>query len=281
MNKPIIALLYDFDKTLSPRDMQEYGFIEGIGMTPEAFWGKCEEMSKRAEVDSILAYMYNMLREAEGKMLLARSTFNRLGESVELFPGVQSWFTRINAYAAARGAAAEHYILSSGLKEIIEGVSIAHEFKKIYAAEFFYNDRGVPVWPAMAVNYTSKTQFLYRINKGVLDPTDHSRLNEYIPENEKRIPFGNMIYFGDGMTDVPCMKLVRSGGGHSVAVYRENREQAVKLLRQKRVDYIFPADYSEGSALEVSVKKMIDSIICQNLLAAEHSAQMQENDCCD
>lgn len=153
--------------------------------------------------------------------------------------------------------------------------------KKIYAAEFFYNDRGVPVWPAMAVNYTSKTQFLYRINKGVLDPTEHSRLNEYIPEDEKRVPFGNMIYLGDGMTDVPCMKLVRNGGGHSIAVYCEKREQAVKLLRQKRVDYIFPADYSEGSLLEESVKQIIDSIVCQNLLAAKHKTQMQKNNCRD
>lgn len=162
-----------------------------------------------------------------GKKLLNRNEFTKLGESVEPFSGVRTWFDRVNRYADSLGLQLEHYIISSGLKEIIEGTPIAKEFKAIYAAEFFYDEQNVPVWPAMAVNYTSKTQFLFRINKGVLDVTDHASLNEFTPENHRRIPFGNMIYIGDGFTDVPCMKLVKVNGGHSIAVYSDKKKQLV------------------------------------------------------
>lgn len=184
---------------------------------------------------------------------------------------MESWFSRVNAYAKKLGLTAEHYIISSGLKEIIEGTSIAKEFKEIYAAEFWYNERGVPVWPAMAVNYTSKTQFLFRINKGVLDAADHVTLNEFTPYSERRVPFENMVYFGDGYTDVPCMRIVNEKGGCSVAVYTDGSEApAQKLLLDGRVNYALHADYSRGSELERAVFCVLDKIAAQNAAQAIH-----------
>lgn len=260
MTKPIAAIMYDFDKTLSTKDMQEYAFIPGIGMTAESFWNECNRLTKENNMDQILSYMYVMLTEARGKKLLNRQEFNKLGESVELFPGVTTWFDRINAYGESIGVKVEHYIISSGIKEIIEGTQIAKHFKEIYAAEFLYDEDNVPVWPAMAVNYTSKTQFLFRINKGVLDVTAHRELNEYTPEEERRIPFSNMIYIGDGFTDVPCMKLVKVNGGHSVAVYSDEDDSARDIMKQGRVDYLALADYTKGSKIENTVFAILDEI---------------------
>ncbi len=260
MTKPIAAIMYDFDKTLSTKDMQEYAFIPGIGMTPDEFWGECNRLTKGNSMDQILSYMYVMLREARGKKLLNRAEFNKLGESVELFEGVADWFERINAYGEGIGVEVEHYIISSGVKEIIEGTPIAKYFKKIYAAEFLYDEDGVPVWPAMAVNYTSKTQFLFRINKGVLDVTEHKELNTYTKEEERRVPFSNMIYIGDGFTDVPCMKLVKVNGGHAVAVYSSDDDTAHKIMEQGRVDYKAKADYRKGEKLEETVFSILDLI---------------------
>ncbi len=260
MAKPTAAIMYDFDKTLSTKDMQEYAFIPGIGMTAESFWCECNRLTKENSMDQILSYMYVMLTEARGKKLLNRQEFNKLGESVELFPGVMTWFNRVNEYAEKIGVQVEHYIISSGIKEIIEGTPIAKYFKEIYAAEFLYDEQNVPVWPAMAVNYTSKTQFLFRINKGVLDVTEHRELNEYTPEEERRIPFSNMIYIGDGFTDVPCMKLVKLNGGHSIAVYSHDDDSAREIMNQGRVDYLAKADYSPGSKIENTVFAILDEI---------------------
>ncbi len=266
----VAAILYDFDKTLSTKDMQEYAFIPGIGMTADEFWAKCDILTKKHNMDQILSYMYVMLNDARGKKLLNRDEFKKLGESVELFPGVDSWFERVNSYAENLGIEVEHYVISSGLKEIIEGTPIAKYFKKVYAAEFMYDESGVPVWPAMAVNYTSKTQFLFRINKGVLDVTDHAELNEYTPENERRIPFRNMIYIGDGFTDVPCMKLVKVNGGHSIAVYSNKKNTALNIMRQGRVDFIAKADYRENEKLEETVFRTLDLIKAKNVTEEMH-----------
>ena len=273
MTKPIVAIMYDFDKTLSTKDMQEYAFIPGIGMTAEEFWGECNRLTKENNMDQILSYMYVMIKEARGKKLLNRTEFNKLGESVELFSGVADWFERVNAYGASIGVAVEHYIISSGIKEIIEGTPIAKYFKEIYAAEFLYDDDGVPVWPAMAVNYTSKTQFLFRINKGVLDVTEHKELNTYTAEEERRVPFSNMIYIGDGFTDVPCMKLVKVNGGHSIAVYSSDDDTAHDIMKQGRVDYMAKTDYREGEKLEGTVFAILD------LIKANHTTtQIKLND---
>ena len=273
--KPIAAILYDFDKTLSTKDMQEYAFIPGIGMTAESFWKACNDLTEQHNMDQILAYMYVMLTEARGKKLLNRSEFTKLGESVELCPGVDTWFDRVNAYGESLGLSVEHYVISSGLKEIIEGTPIARCFKAVYAAEFLYDEDSVPVWPAMAVNYTSKTQFLFRINKGVLDVTDHKSLNKFTPEENRRIPFGNMIYIGDGYTDVPCMKLVKVNGGHSVAVYSDKTETAMEMLEQGRVDFTAPNDYREGGKLEHDVFTVLDLIKAKNAVYRLHRKQTE------
>ena len=269
--KPVAALLYDFDKTLSPKNMQEYAFIPEIGLDAAEFWKRCEDAASRHRMDRILAYMMVMVQEAEGKMLLTRGVFSALGRSVALFPGVDSWFSRVNAYADSLGLKAEHYILSSGLREIIEGTPIAAEFRRIYAAGFCYNEKNVPVWPAMAVNYTSKTQFLFRINKGVEDMLEHDALNEFAPEDSRPVPFRNMIYFGDGPTDVPCMKLVREKGGHSVVVYQSgSRETADRMLRDGRADYALQADYREGKTLEQTVFAVLRHIAAADETVALH-----------
>jgi 2-hydroxy-3-keto-5-methylthiopentenyl-1-phosphate phosphatase len=229
-------------------------------MNSEDFWKKSKQNMMDHNMDQILAYMLTMKQEAEGKMLLTRDVFKELGKSVKLFDGVKSWFKRVNQYGEKLGVEVEHYIISSGLKEIIEGTDIADEFKEIYAAEYCYNEKNTPIWPAMAVNYTSKTQFLYRINKGVLDVTEHKGLNEFTPENKRRVPFRNMIYIGDGLTDVPCMKLVKVNGGHSIAVYQKHKDDANNMIAQGRVDYIIEANYSKNSNMEKTVFAVLDQI---------------------
>lgn len=268
--KAVAALIYDFDKTLSPKDMQEYAFIPGLGLEPSEFWAKCREMEHKHSMDGILAYMLVMIQQARGKMLINREAFRSLGGSVELFDGVSDWFDRINAYGGSLGLRVEHYIISSGLKEIIEGTSIADHFKEIYAGYFCYDEDNVPIWPAMAINYTSKTQFIFRINKGVFDVNHHKELNEYMPEADRPIPFRNMIYFGDGMTDIPSMKMVKINGGHSIAVHQGDSTSANKMLSNGRVDFVCPADYTEGSKLDITVKAVLDRIKAQDRLYRFH-----------
>ena len=273
--KPIVAIMYDFDKTLSPKDMQEYGFISELGMKSEDFWEKSRLNMVNHNMDQILAYMLTMLQEAEGRMLLTRNIFNEMGRNVKLFEGLETWFDRINLYGEKLGLEIEHYIISSGLKEIIEGTEIANNFKEIYAAEYCYNENNIPIWPAMAVNYTSKTQFLFRINKGVLDVTEHKGLNESTPDNKKRIPFCNMIYIGDGLTDVPCMKLVKINGGHSIAVYHDDRCIADSLISQGRVDFVVSADYRENSEMEKTVQTILNQIAALNKVLKLHAKHMK------
>ncbi|MBP3494296.1 MAG: haloacid dehalogenase-like hydrolase [Oscillospiraceae bacterium] len=278
MQKPIIALLYDFDKTLCTQDMQNYAFIPSLGMEPEAFWQEANGFGRAQQMDGILAYMYTMLRKSREKGLpLTRQALVEKGRSIELFPGVKEWFGRINAFGESLGVEIEHYILSSGLSEIIEGSGISHEFKKIYASEFYYDESGTPVWPKLDVNFTAKTQFVYRINKGVLDVANDRDLNASMPDDSKRIPFTNMIYIGDGLSDVPCMKMMRTYGGQAIAVYQPESRMAVEeLLYRARVDFIFPADYREGTALDETVKNIIRKMAVADLLAEEHAAQWRQ-----
>jgi len=274
--RPVLALMYDFDKTLSPRDMQEYAFIPSIKMTPSDFWAECGRTMSENNMDQILAYMYVMFKKAKGKILFTRETLSALGKDVELFDGVKTWFKRVNSYAEKHGMKAEHYIISSGLKEIIEGTPIVGNFERIYAAEYCYDENGVPCWPAMAVNYTSKTQFLFRINKGVLDVTENDGLNEFMPEYMRRVPFRNMVYIGDGLTDVPCMKLVRTNGGHSIAVYQDSKEKVNNLLLEGRVDYVLKADYSKGAELEKAVFAIIDKAEAVNRTIEMHVQNLEQ-----
>ncbi|MDO4811568.1 MAG: HAD family hydrolase [Eubacteriales bacterium] len=277
MTKPIIALLYDFDKTLCTQDMQNYAFIPSLGMEPGAFWHEANTFGWQQEMDGILAYMYTMLRKCkELDIPLTRESLVEKGRSIELFPGVKDWFGRINAFGESLGVEIEHYVLSSGLKEIIEGSGISHEFKMVYASEFYYDESGSPVWPKLDVNFTAKTQFVYRINKGVLAVSNDKDLNASMPDDSKRIPFTNMIYVGDGLSDVPCMKMMRAYGGQAIAVYQNsNRPGVEELLSRGRVDFIFPADYREGTALDSTVKNIIRKMAITDALAAENTEQLK------
>ena len=276
--KKIIAFLFDFDKTLSPKDMQEYSFIPNIGLKADEFWSEANKISVKNDMDRILAYMYLMLKTAKKKDLpITKEAFQKLGHDVVLYKGVKTWFKRINDYGKSLGVEIEHYILSSGLKEIIEGTPIAKEFKKIYACEFHYNERGNADWPQQTVNFTTKTQFLFRISKGVLDVTDDVRLNTKIKDEERRIPYYNMIYFGYGLTDVPCMKLVKQYGGHSIAIYNKKEKKKVEqLLVDERVNFICEGDYQKDSELEVIVKKLIQQVSASNDLLDISKEQYQQ-----
>ena len=223
-DRPVLAICYDFDKTLSPDDMQAQGYIQAVYDGDVAsFWKESNGMAEANEMDTNLAYMYKMVDEARGRIVLTKKSLQDYGAKVQLFPGVEEWFERIRAYGEAHGVIVEHYIISSGLKEMIEGTSVAQAgaFEKIYASSFMFDEKGVPIWPAQVINYTNKTQFLFRIEKGVLDVND-SGVNDYFPPEEVRVPFRNMIYIGDSDTDIPCMKLVTVNGGHSIGVYNND-----------------------------------------------------------
>lgn len=278
MTTPIIAFLYDFDKTLCTTDMQDYAFIPSLGLKPSEFWPIANGFGRQSRMDGILAYMYTMIREAEKRGVpVTRQDLVEKGRGIVLFPGVQDWFSRINAFGESLGVQVEHYVISSGLREIIEGSGISHEFKEIYACEFFYNEEGLASWPKLDVNFTNKTQFVYRINKGVLDVSDDRTLNASMPDDSKRIPFTNMIYIGDGLSDVPCMKMMRSYGGEAIAVYQEENRQGVEdLLSKGRVDFIFPADYRAGTALESTVQNIIRKMAIVDALTEENARQLRQ-----
>lgn len=274
---PVVAMMYDFDKTLSTKDMQEYSFIPKLGLTAQEFWAQSNALAKEQKMDRILSYMYMMVRMSKDKhQPIRREDFVALGKKIQLYPGVEDWFARINAFGLEQGVRVEHYLISSGLKEIVEGCSIFDQFKEVYASEFLYDENGVAVWPKLAVNYTAKTQFLFRINKGVLDISNDLDLNRSIPDELRPVPFRNMIYIGDGLTDVPCMKLVKLNRGQSLAVYKKEKATGYSLLTDKRVDLIAPADYREGKKLDTLVKMILQKMALMSRLAAEHQKQKKQ-----
>ena len=258
-----VALVYDFDGTLAPGNMQEFGFVQAIGKDPRLFWEKTDEMAKKNDASGILCYMYLMLQEAKANSIsLRRESFQRFGSKIELFDGVERWFSLINEYGRSKGINIKHYINSSGLKEMIEGTKIAREFENIYACSFLYDVDGVAYWPAVAVDYTTKTQFLFKINKGIREISDNRRINEFVAREDRPIPFERMIYFGDGETDIPSMRVVKEYGGHSIAVYGNSAKKAtaMKLINEGRVDFVCEADYSEGKEIHTTVMRILDEI---------------------
>lgn len=262
--KPKMAFCYDFDGTLSPGNMQEYDFIQKLNMPVQDFWLKAHHLSLEHDCDEVLSYMRLMLEEADARhMPFTREDFRASGTKISFYEGVDTWFDRINAYAAAKGIETEHYIISSGLREIIKGTSIAPFFKWIYASSFMYDESGRALWPAQVINYTTKTQYLFRINKGCLKIND-PEINAYTPDENRSVPFSRMVYVGDGDTDIPCMKLVKCEGGHSVAVYEPDKEKqtgtARRLLKDGRVNFIAPAVYTPHSMMEELVKTIIDQV---------------------
>lgn len=275
---PILAICYDFDKTLSPDDMQAQGYIQSIEYEVADFWKESNQLASDNDMDQNLAYMYMMANKSRGKVLFTRKTLMEDGKKVKLFPGVATWFDRINKYGKDRGVEVEHYIISSGLKEMIEGTEVANKFKKIYASSFYYDEDGLAVWPAQVVNYTNKTQFLFRIEKGVLDINDQG-VNSYFEPSEYRVPFRNMVYIGDSDTDIPCMKLVNINGGHSIGVYNsetKDKSKVFRMLEENRIRYFVPADYTEGSKLEMLIKQIIDRTSTNEILEDVHFDCVEE-----
>lgn len=273
-NLPIVAIMYDFDRTLCTKDMQDYSFIPSLGMTESEFWQYSNSLGQREHMDSILAYMYAMVKISKDKNIpLLRQNLVDMGKNVELFKGVEGWFDRITEFGKDNGMQVEHYVISSGMKEIIEGTPISKCFKSIFACEFLYDENGNGVWPKTDVNYTNKTQFVYRINKGVLDVANDNDLNRSMPDDSKRVPFCNMIYIGDGLSDVPCMKMMKAYGGYSIAVYQNKDSKVEDLLKRGRVDYIYPADYSENTGLDITVKNIIRKMSISETLYDEYTKQ--------
>ena len=262
-----IALVYDFDGTLSPQPMQEYTVLPKIGVEPAQFWSMVNREARETESDPMLVYMRHILEALEReKVDVKREDFAAMARAIEYFPGVPAWFARMNGYVKRRSKGRvklQHYLISAGQKEILDGVSIRKHFKQIYASEYYFNHHGVATFPKFLVTDTQKTQFLFRINKGLEAVTES--INEHMPEADRAIPFQNMIYVGDGMTDVPSMTVTKKNGGHAVAVYdaksEKGRATGVKLLDAGRVDFVAEADYRPSSKLSRRVELLVDAIV--------------------
>lgn len=275
---PIIALIYDFDKTLATDDMQNFSFIPALGMESQEFWGLSRVLVQNTGMDKILAYMYLMIEQCKKQNIpLTREYLNALGKDVKFFDGVTNWFKRINAFGQELGVQVEHYILSSGTKEIIEGTSIAKEFKDIYACEFLFDEEtGVATWPRIAINYTTKTQFLFRVAKGIFDIQDDASVNTR--SKSVRIPFRNIVYIGDGLTDVPCMTLVKERGGKSIAIYpKGQKEKVYGLYEEERVNFICRGDYSSNSDLDKIVKLIINQVAVTDALINKETELLKKS----
>lgn len=287
-----MAICYDFDGTLSPQYMQNVSFLPALGYDePKEFWDEVKTCAKKQNMDETLAYMNLMIDKAKEKNIALTPRFlMQCGKNIQFFPGVLNWFERINDYAKSKGIVLEHYIITSGNEEIIRGTKIKKFFKYIFACKFAYKfvkSELIAEKPAAAVNYTNKTQHLFRINKGIFNYWQNEEVNRYMPEEKKYLDFKNMIYIGDGETDVPCMKMVIYQGGHAIAVYnpqlktqkakrnengkiiqtkkKSSYEVAKDLLAHKRVNFIAPTDYSENSKLDQIVKNIIDRIYLKNV----------------
>lgn len=263
-----IALTYDFDGTLAYGDMQEYDLVPKFGLAPKDFWAESNSISVQQNVDRILAYMWLIIKMAKEKNVsVKRDDFSDYGKNIVFYKGVETWFDRINRYGASKGVEVQHYIISSGLKEMIEGTKIAKHFNGIFASSYMYDDDGNPVWPARAVNYTNKTQYIFRLNKGVLDETDDESVNAHTPHKGRPMPFSHIVYIGDGATDIPCMRLVKNFGGYSIMIYNpeknEGKSMAQQFLQAGRISMISPNDYSPGSDLERGIKLIIDSVVAK------------------
>lgn len=270
--KPRMAICYDFDKTLSPDDMQTFTLIPSFEIDAASFWEESNKLAKENLMETNLAWMYQLLHYSKFKRKSIRKEyFREIGKDVALYKGVEDWFDRMDKYAEKQGIILEHYIISSGLKEIIEGSRIADKFKRIYASSYYYTPDGVAEWPAQAVNYTNKTQFIFRIAKGIFEEYD-DRVNNSMPENKLYIPYENIVYIGDSATDIPCMRLVKSKGGYSIGVFdpeKDIRQKVYQLFNDGRINYFAPADYSSRSELTKYVKQIIDTVAAKEKMKTD------------
>ena len=262
---PRMALVYDFDGTLAPGNLQENSFIPDVGMKPSDFWDEVDALAQAQQADRILMYMYLMLDKARSaKISVHPDDFKKRGAKITYFKGVEDWFDRITDYGKTKGVNVEHYIVSSGNAEIIQGTSIASKLREIYGSKFMFDENGVACWPSVAVNFTTKTQFLFRINKGAYDLSDDREINQFVEMKDRPVPFENIVYIGDGETDVPCFRLVKDLGGLSIVVFRpytkNARDKANHFIQDGRVHCSAPADYTNGRELDRIVKAQIDLV---------------------
>ncbi len=264
-DKKTIALVYDFDGTLSPRPMQEYSFLPQLGIDAKEFWTECGRIARAQRADPLITYMHLMYKKAKEKGIrIDREDLVAQGATVELYAGVTDWFDAIGDYIALRsesaGVTLRHYLVSSGLTEIIEGTPIRKHFHNVFASEYWFDAYETP-YPKRVITDTGKTQYLFRINKGIEDLGES--INDHMPEGSRPIPFSNMIYFGDGDTDVPSMALMKKSGGHAIAVHSpdENPAKCLELFKAGRVDFYAPADYRRGSALFTRTCLLLDRML--------------------
>jgi 2-hydroxy-3-keto-5-methylthiopentenyl-1-phosphate phosphatase len=270
-----IAMVYDFDGTLSPQPMQEYTVLPELGVNPQAFWDECQREAKKYNADAMLTYMRLLTEKIEAKQThLNKKKLRDLAKGIRYFPGVETWFDRIDRHVRETSAGKikiKHYIISAGLKEILEGIKIRKHFERMYASEYYFDHHDAARFPTVVINDTSKTQYIFRINKGIEDI--NQSINDYMPECERPIPFENMLYIGDGLTDVPCMTVTKNNGGFALAVYKPRNPQSLavcrKLARANRIDYFAPADYQAGKTLERRVKLILDVIMARIMFHRE------------
>tara|TARA_B100000214_G_scaffold318632_1_gene253005 strand:+ start:111 stop:944 length:834 start_codon:yes stop_codon:yes gene_type:complete len=268
MKQNSIAIIYDFDGTLTPKTMQEYTLLPRLGIKSKNFWEDILLETKKTGAETMMVYMRHLLDCAtEKKLSISKSEFLKMSKDIEYYDGVTSWFNKINKYVENKSNSKikiHHYIISAGHLEILEGISIKKHIKKIFASEYYYNKRDIAVFPKIVVTDTTKTQYLFRINKGKENLADS--INEHMEETKRPIPFDNMIYIGDGLTDVPSMALIKKEGGHSIAVYQNNKNQikiSESLLKANRVDFIAPADFGEKSILYENMQYLLDYVIAK------------------
>lgn len=281
-HRNVLALVYDFDGTLTPQPMQEYTVLPQLGISGEEFWQEVNEEVMRTGGDSILTYMRLLVEKIDtNKKHLSRDALRELAKKIKYFPGVEAWFDRINAYVEERSGGSvevKHYIISAGLSEILEGVSIKHHFERIYASQYYFNHHEAACFPTIVINDTSKTQYLFRINKG--REASQDSINEYMSEEKRPVPFSNMIYIGDGLTDVPCMTVVKNYGGYAIAVHQPKNARSIdvckELTQANRIDYFAPADYRKGRKLEKRVQTMLDLVIANISFEREKFEFQQE-----
>ncbi|MAK82396.1 HAD family hydrolase [Phenylobacterium sp.] len=268
-----MAIAYDFDGTLADGNMQEHQFLPDIGMKPKAFWEEVKRLTKEHQADEVLVYMNLMLRRADAAGVpVRRGDFKARGQAITLFEGVEGWFDRITAYGRAKGVRIEHVLVSSGNAEIFAGTPIASKFSQVYASKFMFDQNGVAAWPALAVNYTTKTQYLFRINKGAHDLSDNTKVNQFVEKKDRPVPFENMVFIGDGSTDIPCFRTVKEQGGLSIAVFKPNtkgaKSKADKYISDGRVHCALPANYSADGELDRVIKAAIDAVSARSALTS-------------
>ena len=264
-----IAMVYDFDGTLTPQPMQDYTVLPALGMDPARFWAAVNRESRRTGGDPMLTYMRMLLERMEQRgEHISREALRALGAKIRYFAGVQGWFARTAGYVRRQGGGdvqLRNYIVSAGQREILEGIRIRKHFARIFGSEYFFDRNGLATFPSRVINDTTKTQYLFRINKGVEDERDS--INRHMPEEQRAVPFANLVYVGDGMTDVPGMTVTKKNGGHALAVHRPEHRRGERvcrdLLTASRIDFYAPADFRAGSRLDRRVKLLLDIIIAR------------------